>query len=227
LMRAMESENAKPVVAVFDFDGTVTYVDSFLPFLREVCGRVGFWLRMLWVGPALGMHLAGLIGNSKAKEIFLRVFLGGRSGDSLRASASGFVVGRLASLVNPGAMERVEWHRARGHRLLLLSASPELYLELWAAANGFEKVLGTRLELREGRVTGRLAGLNCHGSEKVDRLRAELGDLSGYEIHSYGDSRSDRILLDQVDHPGYRSFEGPSRLRYRLRGWGRFLRALW
>ena len=120
----------------------------------------------------------------------------------------------------------MRWHSAQGHRLILLSASPELYLREWAERNGFSTVIGTRLETVGGRVTGRIDGRNCHGAEKVDRLRSELGDLGDYEIYSYGDSRSDLILLDQIDHAGFRSFEGASRKAYKRKGRGLFLKAL-
>jgi phosphatidylglycerophosphatase C len=222
----MSEDKARPVVAVFDFDGTITYVDSFIPFLREVCGRFGFWLRFVLVSPLLALHFVGVVGSTRTKEIFLKVFLGGCSAESLRQCAKAFADGRLATLVNASAMERVEWHRREGHRLILLSASPELYLDEWAKRNGFETLLGTRLELREGRVTGRLDGRNCHGAEKVERLLVELGDLSDHEIHAYGDSRSDRVLLEQIDHAGFRSFEGASRFGYRRRGVFLFLKSL-
>jgi len=229
-MNQPDSDNSetprKPVVAVFDFDGTITYVDSFLPFLRHVCGFGGFWIRFLMLSPALALHLVGVIGNTRTKELFLKWFLGGRSEESLCRSAETFSVGPLAALVNPLAMEKVAWHRDQGHRLILLSASPELYLRDWVMRNGFEQVLGTRLVLANGRVTGRIDGRNCHGAEKVERLKAELGNLGDYEIHSYGDSRSDLILLDQIDHAGFRSFEGPSRKAYKRKGMKLFMKAL-
>ncbi|MBL6765954.1 MAG: HAD-IB family hydrolase [Verrucomicrobiae bacterium] len=222
----MAGETEKPVVAVFDFDGTITYADSFLPYLRHISGFAGFWVRFLILSPALALHFAGLIGSTRAKELFLKCYLGGESEEKLRSSVQDFVKRRLRSLENPLAMARVEWHRGQGHRLILLSASPELYLNRWATENGFNKVLGTLLEMRDGRITGRIAGKNCHGPEKVFRLEEELGDLRAYTIYSYGDSRSDRVLLNRIDHAGYRSFEGPSRVGYALRSKLRFLRAL-
>ncbi|MGB3298801.1 MAG: hypothetical protein WBA76_11070, partial [Phormidesmis sp.] len=36
-----------PTVAVFDFDGTLTLRDSFLPFLRAIAGRQRYWLGLL------------------------------------------------------------------------------------------------------------------------------------------------------------------------------------
>jgi HAD superfamily hydrolase (TIGR01490 family) len=222
----MSEVEKKPVVAVFDFDGTVTYVDSFLPFLRQIGGFFGFWLGMLMLAPVLFLHAVGALENWRVKERFLGRFLKGKSEEDLAAPAKEFVRRRMPSLINPIAMEKVRWHRERGHRMLLLSASPELYLGLWTEENGFEKVLGTKLAASGGRLTGRIEGRNCHGEEKVVRLREELGELDQYEIYSYGDSRSDKVLLDIVEHGEYRSFEGGSRRGYRIAGLLRFVRAL-
>ncbi|MCU1390542.1 MAG: Phosphoserine phosphatase, partial [Ilumatobacteraceae bacterium] len=50
--------------------------------------------------------------------------------------------------------------------------------------------------------TGRMAGDNCRGPEKVRRLRAWLADhqLTDAELWAYGDSNGDRELLAAAAH---------------------------
>jgi HAD superfamily hydrolase (TIGR01490 family) len=214
----------KPVVAVFDFDGTLTYADSFVPFLRESSGFAKFWSGLLVLSPVTLAHALGLVSNSRAKERFIRHFFAGWTAERLEAAATAFASGsRMANLLNPLAMERLRWHQREGHRVMLLSASPELYLRHWAAAHGIATTVGTRLEMADGRATGRMSGLNCHGAEKVRRLEAELGSLDRLEIHAYGDSRADLHLLDRAQHAHFRSFEGGARLGYRCRALMKFL----
>lgn len=222
----MVEPKEKTVVAVFDFDGTITYADSLLPFLRHVAGFFGFWLGMFLLAPPLSLYAFGAMANWQAKEKFMGKFLRRKKVDTLEDAAADFVKRILPALINPLAMERVKWHQGQGHRMLLLSASPELYLRHWASENGFEKVLGTRLEEDDGGLTGKIDGRNCHGEEKLIRLRKELGDLGQYEIYSYGDSRADKVLLNNSDHGAYRSFEADSKLGYRVRGLFLFIRAL-
>ncbi len=218
------AQSAKPVVAVFDFDGTVTYADSFVPFLRDSSGFVKFWFGLLVLSPVTLGHVVGFVSNSRAKERFIRHFFAGWIAERLDAAAKVFASGpRLANLLNPAAMERLAWHQREGHRVILLSASPELYLRHWAGAHGIATTLGTRLEMSEGRATGRLSGLNCHGVEKVRRLEAELGPLDRFEVYAYGDSRADLSLLERVQHAFFRSFEGGSKWAYKFRAIGRFL----
>ncbi len=68
-------------------------------------------------------------------------------------------------------------------------------------------VLGSRLEIRDGRLTGRLAGKNCNGNEKVCRIR-EAVTLTPYQaVYAYGDSSGDREMLALAHHKGFREFE--------------------
>jgi phosphatidylglycerophosphatase C len=88
----------------------------------------------------------------------------------------------------------------------VISASLDIYLEPGAQAVGVDQVLCSSLRSdRAGRVSGRLAGANCFGPEKLRRLQDSLGDRSGYILYAYGDSRGDRELLASADHAFYRT----------------------
>jgi HAD superfamily hydrolase (TIGR01490 family) len=203
----MSTELRRPVVAVFDFDGTITVADTLLPFLRETVGRWGFWWRMLLLAPVLGMFALRLIRESTAKKLALRLFVRHWSRARLREASRRFVAGRLQPLINPRAMSELRTHRGRGDRLVVLSASPEIYIREWAAQHGIAEIVATRLEVVDGRYTGQLDGLNCRGVEKVRRLAEHLGSLEEFEVHAYGDSPADWKLLDCVEHPHYRAFD--------------------
>src|SRR5262249_48889542 len=144
--------------------------------------------------------------RERLKEALLAALLGGREEDELRRRAAGWAASRLPGVVRPAALGRPRGHRTRGHRAGLVSASLEILLEPWARAAGIDDVLATGMEVRDGRLTGRLAGPNCYGGEKVARLRALLGDLDAVELYAYGDSRGDRELLATARHPAYRPF---------------------
>ena len=101
--------------------------------------------------------------------------------------------------------DRLEWHRARGHRLALVSASLEVYLAPVAEQLAFDGVLATSLEVDDaGRLTGHLEGANVRRQEKAARLGEWLAtelDGAGYELWAYGNSAGDRELLAMADHP--------------------------
>ncbi len=199
----------KPVVAAFDFDGTLTYRDTLLPFLLHAVGPGSFTRHALALTPTLAGYGMGMIRNDVAKQRVLARFFAGADIDSVRTKAAEFAEHRLPDLIRPAAARRFEWHKQQGHRCIVITASLDIYVRHWALEMGFDEVLATRLETTtDGRVTGNLQGKNCFGAEKVRRLEELLGARSGYTLHAYGDSRGDRELLSYADFDYYRQMPG-------------------
>ena len=195
----------KPVVAAFDFDGTLTRRDTMFPFLKHTLGTAAFVRDVFILSPTLAGYGLGLIRNDIAKEkVFVRC-LAGMSMDELRQKGERFAANVLQHLLRPEAMQRLKWHKQQGHRCVVISASLDLYVRPWAIAAGFDDVIATHLQtLDAGTVTGKLAGANCFGPEKVRRLQALLGDRDSYTLYAYGDSSGDRELLSSADYAYYR-----------------------
>jgi phosphatidylglycerophosphatase C len=192
------SSTARPVAA-FDFDGTLVPGDSLHPFLALVLGRRRLTEVLVRSAPAMGWgYRTG--GRDQAKAALLLRAVAGL--DATTVDETGRRFGRqLASRVRPDLQARLAAHRARGHRLVLVSASLTTYLETFAAEIGMDDVLATRLEVgSDGRLTGRLLGPNVRGPEKAARLRALLGP-DPIDLWAYGDSPGDREMLAMADHP--------------------------
>lgn len=192
------------VVALFDFDGTVTTRDSLLPFLWQLFGPLRLAYFGIVMSPVLLGYLLRLIPNGIAKERLLGRMLGGMAMAQLHAEAEHFATATLPRLVRPESAERIAWHQSLGHRVIIVSASLELYLKPWAATLGIHDVLATRLQEERGRVASKFDGVNCFGEEKAQRIRDYLGGLSGLELYAYGDSRGDTQMLAMADHAYYR-----------------------
>lgn len=187
------------MVAAFDFDGTLSHRDSLLPFLVRLCGapavlRAGIPRAHLIAGAGIG-----IVSRDRVKESILRPLLAGIPLASAEAEAEAYARHLLERELRPPVRERLEWHRSRGDEVVIVSASPDLYLGHVGRALGCAAVLSTRLEVEDGRLTGRLVGRNVRGPEKVARLDAWL-DGSRPEVWAYGDSDGDRQLLARADH---------------------------
>jgi len=193
-------------VAAFDFDGTITRRDSTVAFCLATVPAPRLAAAAVTRAPALAGYGLRLVPRDRVKESLLTALFRGVEDRELRRRASSWALEALPAMVRPQALARLRWHRSQGHRVVLASASLEMLLEPWAETAGVDDVLATRLEVRDGRLTGRLDGPNCYGPEKVVRLRALLGDLDAVELHAYGDSRGDRELLAVAQHPVYRPF---------------------
>lgn len=188
------------VVAAFDFDGTITTTDSFRAFLLDVGGPVRFALAGLRCLPWLAGVPLGWTERGRTKARFMYAMLGPMRRDALEAAAQRFVETRLPALLRPEMLARVREHQAMGHEVVIVSASPSLYLRKWAATVGIETVLSSELEWRDGAYAGRLAGPNCWGPEKVARLRAWWGERAPATLYAYGDSRGDREMAELANH---------------------------
>ncbi len=193
-------------IAAFDFDGTLTWCDTLLPFLRRAVGRTAFWRGLTLLMPILIEFRRGRISNTETKETVISHFLAGMTMPRLREAAHDFAADGIPPLLRSRALATLAWHQDQGHRIILISASPEIYLRAWAETSGIDAVIGTRLAHADGRLIGRLEGANCYGAEKVRRLREIAGDLTGVRVYAYGDSAGDRELLAAATESRYRAF---------------------
>jgi HAD superfamily hydrolase (TIGR01490 family) len=198
---------SSPPLAVFDFDHTLTERDSLLAFLFYTHGWWKASYHLITLGPAFLRYLVKHISRQQLKEKILTRFLGERSYDEVQLLGQRYAAEQLDHYLKAEAFQRLKWHQAQGHRCLIVSASPDFYLQSWARRHDVETVLGSRLELdAQGNITGRLVGLNCWGPEKERRLLEYLGDEKKSPLYMYGDSRGDQELLALADYPFYRKF---------------------
>ena len=192
--------DARPVVAAFDFDGTLTYHDSLLPFAIYTQGKMRSTLNLTVELPRLLGFVLKIVPRQCAKEGLLRRFFGGEHVETVSKWGQEFAHKGIPLLLRPEAMERFHWHKQQGHRCVIVSASVDVYLNPWGYSVGFNDVLGSRLAVDDHLITGKLEGQNCWGPEKVKRLEQLLGPKSGYELYAYGDSRGDKEMLELADH---------------------------
>ncbi|MGB7413524.1 MAG: HAD-IB family phosphatase, partial [Thermosynechococcaceae cyanobacterium] len=126
------------VVAVFDFDHTLTERDSLMPFLQMVAGRWRFLWGLLRTSPALVGYTLKLLPNWRAKETVLAHFLAGLTTEQLQTLGQRFAVQKIPKLLKAEAVERLRWHQSQGHQTIVVSASLEVYLAPFAAAMGID-----------------------------------------------------------------------------------------
>lgn len=112
---------------------------------------------------------------------------------------------RLPEIINSKAVSKILYHQLKKDKLILISASPQYWFKLWSKKNGFDLIISTELEVKCGKLTGKILGQNCYGIEKVKRLK-EIIDISQFDyIYAYGDSKGDFELLKIADE-GYMKF---------------------
>ena len=203
-----------PAVAAFDLDGTLTHGGSVVHWLTAVAG--GHLVRRALLAPA-GALVAGAVRSGPpadaAKESLFRSVLAGRPLGDVDAVSASFAAEHLRRAVRPEVVTRLEAHLDCGHVVVVVSASPALYVARIADALGAHGAAAPQLEVgADGALTGRYDGRNCRGEEKLRKVKALLGTLgagSTRPMYAYGNSRGDLNLLSAADRPVDVSRLGP------------------
>lgn len=185
----------------FDLDGTLTKRDTYLDFL------FGYVLRhpkrlfhMLFLPFAVIVYKVGARDNTWLKVVFLKAVLGGQPREILEKWSEDYTEKLLKTGMRQGAIARLRAHQQEGDRLILVSASLDLYVVLLGEKLGFEDVICTRARWdKSKRLAGDLEGKNCYGSEKLVRIKKWLSENGNSEnTVAYSDHHTDNLLLDWV-----------------------------
>ena len=189
-------------IYAFDFDGTLTTKDSLLAFIRFAKGNFSFVLGFLRYSPLLILMKLGLYPNYKAKQkVFAHFFKGMAIGD-FDALCQRFA-NDYRGLLRPEGVNAIEQAQKEGAEVLIVSASIDNWVQPFFPT---VRVVGTQIEVMEGRLTGRFLTKNCYGQEKVERILALYPQRETYELTAFGDSRGDKELLAFANEAHYKPF---------------------
>lgn len=190
-------------VALFDLDRTLIDKNSGTLWLRHElrAGRVS-WTDAAWATWWFARYHMGL--GSGLEEAFGRAVgsYGGMGDDELRDLTTPFFQAEVAPRLRPGAREALDRHRQAGDRIALASSTTQYLAELACEAWSLELAAHTRLEVAEGRLTGRI-GAMAFGDHKTART-LEWAESEGVDLSTatfYTDSVTDAGLLRAVGEP--------------------------
>lgn len=188
-------------LALFDFDGTITTRETFPDFMARAVPRGRLALGRVLFAPWVVGYRLGVVPVALLRTALVRYAFSGVPLAEVEAAGAALAADVLPGLVRPEMQARIDWHRARGDTVVVVSGGFDVYLAPWCRAQGIDSLCSS-LAAREGRLTGRYAGAQCMAKEKA---RRERYDLDGYRaIHAYGDTHEDHALLALADHATYR-----------------------
>ena len=182
-------------VFAFDFDETLTTRDTLIAFICYACGTSRFLLGFLLHAPLLVLMKLRLYSNGKAKQRLFSWFFRGMPLETFDALCQSFALSHR-HLLRPDTVRLLQQALSEGSEVLVVSASIDNWVQPFFPT---VTVLGTQIEVIDGRLTGRFLTPNCYGQEKVRRILALHPDRSAYRLTAYGDSRGDRELLAFAD----------------------------
>jgi phosphatidylglycerophosphatase C len=199
----------KKKIYCFDFDGTLTTSDTLLEFIKYAKGRGRFLMVFLMYSPLLVLMKLHLYPNWKAKQqIFAHLFAGMRI-EKFDALCRGFAE-ESQHLLRPKGITLMHEALVAGAQVFIVSASIDNWVRPFFDIRNLKgvQVLGTQIEVEDGKLTGRFKSNNCYGKEKVHRIAETLKSFerSEYEIEAFGDSRGDKEMLAFADKGHFKPF---------------------
>ena len=185
--------------ALFDFDGTLIKGDSIVLFCLYCRKRGLCRARDLWYGALMAaLYFCHVVSAAKSKQAVLR-FLRGVEEERMMALSADFCREVLLPRLRPQGLTELGQRSLAGDTVLLMTASTGFYLEPLRMTLPIADIIGTRMDVANGRFTGFISGENCKGVQKPLRLAEYLaakGDRLDYERSAaYGDSSSDEPML--------------------------------
>lgn len=190
--------------AFFDFDDTLAKGDSIFPFLLY-CIKRGLAPKTQLFKAAAGFLRWKIQPSSgrAVKEMTLS-FIKGRTVEEMDAIARDFFRDVQQKFFFEEAAPELFRLREQGAKIVVVSASSDLYMKVLPEFLPVDAVISTVCETLDGRYSGKI-GKNCKGEEKVRRINAWL-QAQGLSIDKaksagYGDSPSDAPMLLLTSKP--------------------------
>ena len=193
-------------LALFDFDGTISFKDSLPDFIRFAIGNPRFLFGALSGATILLNLVFKRVSNEESKRLLLAHFFNGWSEQRWHEVAAAYAIKRLPEIVRADALHRLKQHQNAGHHVVVVTASIEDWIKPWCDSHQLN-VIATQLAFSSERIfTGRFKTKNCYGPEKVRRIKKEFDLREYHKVYAYGDSAGDTEMLALAQHPSYKFF---------------------
>ncbi|APT91761.1 phosphoserine phosphatase [Corynebacterium phocae] len=196
---------APRVAAFFDLDKTIIATSSAFAFGKK-------FMNSGLITPAEALQM------SVNKASYMMVGQTSDQMDSTRDQLSAMVAGwdeqevadivseTMHQVVTPAiyaeARELIDFHKAAGHMVVIISASASTLVRPIAEELGVDAVVATELEVKDGRFTGEILFF-CKGPAKAQRM-TDIAERHGIDLDqsfAYSDSGTDIPMLELVGNP--------------------------
>ena len=191
-------------LALFDFDGTITTTETFGRFVRFAAPASRVAAGSVILAPLVAGYRLGVVSGPMVRASVARFAFTGVSAKQFDASGRRFAEEALPSLLRKEACERIEWHKAQGDVVVVVSGAFDCYLSHWCQRLGLELVCSSLERDARGSLTGKYDGAQCVGREKVRRVRSRFNLESFGQVYAYGDTKEDHEMLAFANKRVYR-----------------------
>lgn len=200
--QANSNEKEFKYIAFFDLDDTILNTSSAKLFFEYAIekGEMNFFeiLDAIYSGI---LYKLGILNMKLAVDGWVKG-LKDRPYEQLKKESEIWFRERVVQHIRPEIVTEIEKHRENKAMLVILSASTEMACNLMGRHLGFDAVISSRFEQKNGILTGRLDGKLAYAEQK-EVLAKDLCKDKNIDIKKcwyYGDSYADRFVLNAVGH---------------------------
>ncbi|PID97240.1 MAG: HAD-IB family hydrolase [Actinomycetales bacterium] len=221
LRRIAEGPQGPEIGVFFDLDGTLVSGYTASAFFAEGVRTREVGLRDAAKTLAAAVDGTKLGGSpTKASELAFAA-LAGRQEDSLVDLGERLFLHEIAQTIRPQARQLVRAHRQAGHTIAISSAATAYQVAPVARDLGIKHLVCTRLEVKDGVLTGAIEGRMLWGPEKGKGVRA-FARTHGIDLlrsYGYGNGTEDVAFLATVGSPVALNPESGLEQAARRNGW--------
>ncbi|MCK5774930.1 MAG: HAD-IB family hydrolase [Bacteroidales bacterium] len=141
--------------------------------------------------------------NSVKTTVLMVEWLKGLSETAVENFAKKVTEQKLINLIRPSMIEEINKHKKQKARIIILSAALPYICQPLANHLNLDGVICSTMEIDQGLFTGKPQGKMCMEEEKAVRIReyCQKNNFNLQDAYCYGDSYSDRFVLDIVGNP--------------------------
>jgi HAD superfamily hydrolase (TIGR01490 family) len=195
---------ARPTAAFFDLDKTIIARSSTFAFSREFqAGGLISRGAVLRSAYAQFVYMVGGADHDQMEK--LRAMMSTLCAGWDVQTVTDIVADTLHNIVDPlvydEAVSLIEEHHAAGRDVIIVSTSGAEMVEPIGAMLGADHVVATRMEVAEGKYTGKIR-FYAYAENKAKAIN-DLARKRGYDLancYAYSDSVTDVTMLESVGH---------------------------
>jgi HAD superfamily hydrolase (TIGR01490 family) len=200
------------IAAFFDFDGTLYtgHIWQDLARHHRAAKRQRLWLAAYVVRNMIPwpLYKLGLLSQTAFYGVWgetMGWLLRGWTVGQAQALFEQLTVKQILPNLHADVLARLRQHQADGHLVALVSGTFAPWLDVVACHLEVPHAIGTPLEMRDGRYTGRIVKPLCQGPGKPSRIQSYLGQhglvVDWPASFAYADSGTDLLLMSRVGYP--------------------------
>ena len=193
----------KPYLAIFALDETLIAADSASLWSEFITTKgLASKSQLAEEQELMTAYTKGTLDMNTYMQATLKPIIGMDS-HTLAQLVKEFIERKIKPAFYTEAISRIEWHKRRGDKVLVISATGEHLVKPIAKMLGADDAIAINLEQINGIITGNTIGTLSYQQGKVIRMKAWIADQDIQFKGSYGysDSINDLPLLDAVDRP--------------------------